>query len=144
MIVQYTFKTLGPHKTWEYLRKTTGSIPTQRKVKDHVEDQFNHCLRGKEHTNPQKEMDVAALQASYSQCKIHIYDSKRQLAKVDMVEDYTARGSDPIALTKVMKNWSAKRVSTKADTEDWEYEYEIPVRVQEAVDAHEDRGEFAL
>lgn len=136
--MQYTFKTLGPHKTWEYLRKTTASIPTQRKVKEHVEDQFNHCRRGKAHTDPQKELDVAALQASYAQCRLHVYDPKRQLAAIDLAEDYMARGSDPIALAKVMSGWYEKRVVTKADTEDWEFGNEDPVGEDQPVEAHGD------
>ncbi|PSR70940.1 hypothetical protein PHLCEN_2v13189, partial [Hermanssonia centrifuga] len=121
----YIFASTGPYATWEYIHKISGSIPTQRKLKDHVEAEINHFFRGKAHTSPDDEEDIALLQASYSLSKIHIYDAKRQIDAADKVDDYIAKGSDYQALQRAINNWSAKRTTTRAKTEDWTYGYEL-------------------
>ncbi|KAH9965469.1 hypothetical protein BC827DRAFT_1153743 [Russula dissimulans] len=40
--IKHTFTSIGPFATWEYIRKTSMSIPCQRCVKDHVEREVNH------------------------------------------------------------------------------------------------------
>ncbi|KAF7800317.1 hypothetical protein EIP86_011567 [Pleurotus ostreatoroseus] len=118
-----TFATLGPSTSWEYLKKTTASIPTQRRIKDHVEAHINHFRRGKSHTNPKKEGDVAMLQAMYARAKIHSYHRSRQLPKESRTEDFIAKGSDPSTLRKTIKKWQEKRVIAKGTKEDWEFGY---------------------
>ncbi|KAI0693371.1 hypothetical protein BC835DRAFT_1415991 [Cytidiella melzeri] len=71
--IKYTFMVLGPFATWEYIHKISGSIPTQRKVKDHVEANFNHFRRGKSHTTPEAEKDIKNLQAAYKNAKVHVH-----------------------------------------------------------------------
>ncbi|KAJ3552472.1 hypothetical protein NM688_g4131 [Phlebia brevispora] len=119
-----TFETLGPSTSWEYLKKTTASIPMRRKIKDHVEDQINSFHRGKSHTDPDKEDDITTLQASYARSKIHHYNPRRQLPKEDQLEDYNAKGSDLHTLAKVINSWLEKRITKRATTEDWTYGYE--------------------
>ncbi|KAJ3557664.1 hypothetical protein NM688_g1349 [Phlebia brevispora] len=121
--IKDNFATAGPSTSWDYLKKTTGSIPTQRKVKDHVEAHINWFRRGKSHTNPDKEVDVASLQAAYARSKIHQYNPRRQLAKEDKIEDYIAKGSDYLTLHKTMNTWHEKRITKKATTENWTYGY---------------------
>jgi hypothetical protein len=52
--VQHTFAAKGPYVDWDYIGETSASIPCQRKVKDHVESDLNHFLRGKLHSSPKR------------------------------------------------------------------------------------------
>ncbi|EMD36367.1 hypothetical protein CERSUDRAFT_95685 [Gelatoporia subvermispora B] len=69
--IKHTFATSGPYMSWDYIGKTSASIPTQRKVIDHVEADINHFRRGKSHTSPSKEADINKLQQSYQASKLH-------------------------------------------------------------------------
>jgi hypothetical protein len=102
------FMTLGPHVTWEYIQKISATIPTLRKLKDHIEAEVNHFRRGKKHSDPDKEEDVALLQASYAASKIHTYTPKRHLHGNNKAQDYLAKGSNPETLRKVVGNWIKK------------------------------------
>lgn len=74
--------------------------------------------------NPKKEKDIAMLQQAYSQSRIHQYNPRRKLAKCDKAADYITKGANPIELAKTMKSWAAKRLSSRATTEDWTFGYE--------------------
>ncbi|KAI0756508.1 hypothetical protein C8Q80DRAFT_1051872, partial [Daedaleopsis nitida] len=69
--IKQTYAAMGPFATWEYVGKISASIPCQRKVKDHVERSINHSYRGKSHTSPEKEHDIAQLQATYRDTRAH-------------------------------------------------------------------------
>jgi len=109
---------LGQYAEWEYIGKTSASIPCQRKVKDQVESEINHFRRGKSHTSPGKEEDVARLQASYRNSGIHINRPGRRLDAKDKVPDFMAIGSET-SLLKTMEKWLANRVSEWSSEEDW-------------------------
>ena len=68
---QHTFATSGSNVSWDYIGEILASIPCQRRVKDHVEQSLNHFCHGKSHTSSGKEEDVAQLQASYCNSRIH-------------------------------------------------------------------------
>ncbi|KAI0699730.1 hypothetical protein BC835DRAFT_1304423 [Cytidiella melzeri] len=63
--IKHTFAVHGPFSTWEYIKKISAAIPAQWRIKDHVEAEFSHFQRGKSHTTPEWEKDVAGLQESY-------------------------------------------------------------------------------
>ena len=88
----YTFAVTGPYAEWDYIGKISASIPCQRKVKDHVE----------RHTAPDKEEDVARLQASYNLSQIHTKKVGRRLHKRDKAADFIALGSEG---TRLRKPW---------------------------------------
>ncbi|KAI0682087.1 hypothetical protein BC835DRAFT_1230763, partial [Cytidiella melzeri] len=71
--IKHTFAVHGPFATWDYIKKISASIPTQRKIKDHVEEQFNHFRREKSHTTPDWEEDVANLQTAYHVGQAHVH-----------------------------------------------------------------------
>ncbi len=110
---------MGPFATWKYIKKISASIPTQQKVKDHVEAELNHFLRGKAHTTPDKENDVERLQSAYQRSKVHDYVRGRQV-KGTTVKDYLALGSEPGKLKNTIKNWAEKRLSERGSLEDWD------------------------
>ena len=116
---QVTFAAQGPFATWDYINRISASIPTQRKVKDHVEAQFNHFRRGKSHTIPEKEEDIQCLQASYSASKLHQYTPGRRVESIDKVKDVVEQGSDPIRLKKVIERWLATRLTECSSDQDW-------------------------
>ena len=64
---------LGAFRSWEYLQKISASILTQRAIKDHVIGQFTNIDRGKSHTDPDKERDIATLEDWLRQGKAHVY-----------------------------------------------------------------------
>ena len=98
----------------------SGSIPCQRKVKDHVEAEVNHFLRGKSHTSPDAEEDIQNLQAAYRRDSIHLFKEGRRLAAKDKVKDYMAVGAEGTKLKKVIQRWVSNRLSEVATTEDFE------------------------
>ncbi|KAF8240041.1 hypothetical protein L208DRAFT_1374469 [Tricholoma matsutake] len=69
--IKHTFAVKGPYTDWDYIGKTSTSIPCQQKVKDHVESEPNHFLHGKSHSSPEKEEDITCLCMSYHASKIH-------------------------------------------------------------------------
>lgn len=117
--IQHTFSVVGPYADWDYIGQTSASIPCQRKVKDHVEDSINHFRRYKAHTSPEKEEDVARLQASYKASEIHVYKAGRRLEAKDKVLDAIRIGSDFNKLPRTFEKWVAGRISEWSSTEDW-------------------------
>ena len=111
--------TLGPFVTWDLIHKMSASIPCQRKIKDHVEVEVNHFLRGKAHTSPDAEEDIQNLQAAYSKDAIHVYKSGRKLAARDKVKDILGLGSEGTRLQKAIERWASGRNSKVTTTEDW-------------------------
>ena len=63
--LQQLFAAHGPYSWWDYIKRISASIPTQRKVKEHVEAHFNHFRRGRSHTTPKWEDDVVDLYKAY-------------------------------------------------------------------------------
>ena len=118
--MKHTFASIGPFATWEYIRKMSGSIPCQRKVKDHVEAEVNRFLRGKSHTSPDAEEDIHNLQAAYHKDSIHTFKAGRKLAAKDKVKDYMAVGAEGTKLKKVIHRWVSNRLSEVETTEDFE------------------------
>ena len=116
---QHTFAATGPYAEWEFIGKTSASIPCQRKVKDHVEAEINHYLRGKSHTSPEKENDIRVLQESYRQSKIHRLKPGRKLGSKDTAPDYLKTGSEGTRLEKAMEKWVLNRVDKWPVEEDW-------------------------
>ena len=98
----------------------SGSIPCQRKVKDHVEAEVNAFLRGKSHTSPDAEDDIKNLQAAYNNDSIHSFKAGRMLAAKDKVKDYMAVGGEGTKVKKVIQRWLSNRLSEIATTEDFE------------------------
>jgi len=76
---KHTFASIGPYAAWENIGKISASIPCQRKVKDHIEDEINHFHRGKSHTSPDKEKDVQQLQAAYHNGNVHVLEKGRKV-----------------------------------------------------------------
>ena len=116
---QYTFAVTGPYAEWDYIGKISALIPCQRKVKDHVESDINHFERGKSHTAPDKEEDVARLQASYNLSQIHTKKVGRRLDKRDKAANFIALGSEGTRLKKTMERWLRNRISEWSSEEDW-------------------------
>ena len=109
---------LGPFATWEYLKKISPAIPTLRKIKDHFEESFNHFRRGKSHTDPGKDADVAKLREYYCKSKAHVYVPGRKLANTDQADDYIALGSDPTKLKATITRWNKNRLKRRSTLED--------------------------
>ena len=121
--VKHTYAAIGPFATWEYVGKISASIPCQRKVKDHVERSINRAYRGKSHTSPAKEADVARLQAVYRDAAAHVPDPNRKpLTSNDVFEDIVGSGSHDILTGehKPFKRWSQNRLRRRTVVEeDW-------------------------
>ena len=119
---QYTFATSGPNVSWDYIGEISASIPCQRKVKDHVERSLNHFCHGKSHTSPGKEEDVAWLQASYHDSRIHQTIQKKKLDPKNKVKDNLVHGSQEQVLVQVIGRWSENRVCEQSSGDYWEPE----------------------
>jgi hypothetical protein len=117
--IQHTFAAKGPYADWSYIGETSASIPCQRKIKDHVESDLNHFLRGKSHSSPEKEEDINRLCMSYHASKIHSNHPRRRLDLKDRVGDTVSIGTESGKLLKTMSKWVANRVSEWSCEEDW-------------------------
>jgi hypothetical protein len=120
--VQYTFAASGPNISWEYIGEISASIPCQRRVKDHVERSLNHFCRGKSHTSPGKEEDVARLQASYCDSRIHQTIRGRKLDAKNKAKDYLAHGTQEQTIIRVISRWSENRIRERSSGDYWEPE----------------------
>jgi hypothetical protein len=118
--MQYTFAASGPNVNWDYIGDISASIPCQRRVKDHVEQSLNHFCRGKSHTSPDKEEDVARLQASYHDSMIHKKIEGRKLESKNRVKDYLAHGTQENAIIHVLGRWSENRIRERSTADAWE------------------------
>ena len=118
--IKHTFAAKGPYADWNYIGETSASIPCQQKVKDHVESDLNHFLRGKSHLSPEKEEDITRLRMSYQASKIHSTHPGQKLDSKDKVVDTMAIGTEGGKLLKTMSTWVANRVSDWLCEEDWE------------------------
>lgn len=96
------------------------SIPTQRKVKDHIEAEINHYRRGKSHTSPSAEPDIARLQASYAISEVHEVTPGRRLAPEDKVADHLASGSRVASMSAAIDSWWSRRIVTRSTEENWD------------------------
>ncbi|KAI0703595.1 hypothetical protein BC835DRAFT_1262654 [Cytidiella melzeri] len=118
--IKHTFMVLGPFATWDYIHKISATVPTQRKVKDHVEANLNHLRRGKLPTSPEVEKDIRNLQKVYHAANLHVRLPGRHLEARDRAKDVVALGCNSEKLQAIIKQWAEKRTSTRATTEDWE------------------------
>ncbi|TDL27181.1 hypothetical protein BD410DRAFT_714083 [Rickenella mellea] len=108
--IKYTFASLGPYATWEYINKISPAIPTFRAVKDHIEDELGACARGKSHTLPAKENDVSKLAKIYSTQDLHRPTPKRKIKnRLDKSQDFVQRGIEQLQTTSVMDRWWENR-----------------------------------
>ncbi|TEB29725.1 hypothetical protein FA13DRAFT_1580641, partial [Coprinellus micaceus] len=69
--IKVTYRSEGPNIKWPYLRKLHPAIPIIRVVINFIEHQFGTIVRGKKHSVPSKEKDIAKLRASFSSSKLH-------------------------------------------------------------------------
>jgi hypothetical protein len=88
-------------------------------VKDHIEHEINHFHRGKAHTSPDAEEDIARLQSSFHQSKIHINTPGRKLGDRDKVKDFMAAGMEGKKMTGMMRRWVDGRISSWSTQEEW-------------------------
>lgn len=116
--IKCQFAAIGPFSSWEYIGRTSPAIPTQRKVKDHVEAQVNHFRRGKRHTTPEKDGDVARLQAAYKTSRVH-ENLRRRLSKENTAANVIAAGSEGKRLKKAINTWMEQRVDPRSTKDLW-------------------------
>lgn len=111
--------TQGPFASWEYLGKTSAAIPALREVKDHVEQEINHRHRGKSHTRPQEETDIAELQAAYQEADIYVSRANRcKLESQDRFPDVMKNGMVAVASGKAFRAWAKGRLAEQRVTEE--------------------------
>jgi hypothetical protein len=89
-------------------------------VKDHVEQSFNHFRRGKSHTSPDHERDVASLQGKYLEARAHVYKPGRHLHAEHKIKDILAFGCNPETLSSMIKRWADNRVGQKSILENFD------------------------
>ncbi|KAI0686305.1 hypothetical protein BC835DRAFT_1453399, partial [Cytidiella melzeri] len=95
----------------------SASIPTQRKIKHHVEHEFNHFCHGLSHTLPSHHEDVVKLQGKYHEAKAHVLKPGCHLTSNNKVKDVMALGSNPKTLQAMIDRWTERRLTEKSDKE---------------------------
>ncbi|KAI0693992.1 hypothetical protein BC835DRAFT_1488319, partial [Cytidiella melzeri] len=128
--IKHIFAVHGPFSSWEYIKKISASIPAQRRIKEHVEEEFNHFWRGKSHTTPESENNITSLLGHYRQGKPgpHVHKPGRHLSSHP--PNYVANGSNAQKLSAAIKRWSKKCVSLISTEED--FDEEGPVALADA------------
>ncbi|KAJ3553997.1 hypothetical protein NM688_g3332 [Phlebia brevispora] len=117
--IKHTFAAIGPFATWEGIAKMSAAIPTQRKIKDHVEADFNHFRRGKSHTIPDAEADICLLQKTYSSAQIH-ENKGRLLSAPEKAKGHRTIGSLPTTIKAVIQRWTGRRTFERSTEQSYE------------------------
>lgn len=119
-ISQYTYHSMGPGATMEYLKKISPAIPTLRKVQRHMERQFNTAARGSRHGIPDKEPDVAKLTVEYTTSELHAHVPGRKIKVAgDRSKDVITDGAIELEKSKTINEWFRKRTHKRSTMEDW-------------------------
>ncbi|TDL30201.1 hypothetical protein BD410DRAFT_709862 [Rickenella mellea] len=119
--IKYTFSSLGPLATWDYLKKISPAIPTFRAVKDHIEFELRALGRGKRHTSPAKEDDIDKLSKIFTHAQLHrTVFSRKFKNKADKSPDFVAKGLDKILTTNYINTWWTNRTYMRETDNDWE------------------------
>ncbi|KAH9915000.1 uncharacterized protein B0H18DRAFT_886378 [Fomitopsis serialis] len=115
--LKYIFELMGPYATWELLGRMSAAIPCLRKLKDHIESEFNHYHRGKSHTSPDAEEDIAKLHQALRDSKVHQYIAGRRVTKKNKYPDVMREGSNPVKMKKALDSFYEKRECDRVTTE---------------------------
>ena len=116
---QYTFASIGPGVTWDYISRISAAIPTLRKLKDHCQYEWNNYTRYKKHTAPDYEEDLKALCASYDASGIHRKTEGRKLHSKDTFADAHGKGEIAMIQGKVIARWHERREREVSEKEVW-------------------------
>jgi hypothetical protein len=81
---------------------------------------INHFHRDKAHTSPKKEQDIACLQASFQQSKIHLNKPTRKLNAKDKFPDFVLTVSEEKKLAKTLEQWAKNRTLEWPSEENWD------------------------
>lgn len=118
--IKVTYRSEGPNIKWSYLYKLHPAIPIIRIVIDFMEREFGTLVRGKKHTVPSKEKDIAKLRKSYSDSRIHENQPGRCFhSKKDKAANYTSLGALKLTTTGRLEKWREARNFERSQMEDW-------------------------
>ncbi|KAF4587086.1 hypothetical protein EYR40_011107 [Pleurotus pulmonarius] len=119
--IKVNYYALGPGASMSNLTKISPAIPTLRKVKESITDQFTMLKgRGKHHHIPNKEEDIKKLTASYLEAELYIATPGRKVASVqDIAEDYITKGYCSLWDSSTISDWFKRRTRTRGTEEDW-------------------------
>lgn len=118
-VSQYTFASLGPGVTWEFIGKISSAIPSLRKLKDHFENEWNTYSRYQKHTHPDYQADIERLERAYLVAKLHCKVEGRKLGENHKDTDYVQTGAVAINTGKPISRWQARRKRDESDKEVW-------------------------
>ncbi|KIL55562.1 hypothetical protein M378DRAFT_113742 [Amanita muscaria Koide BX008] len=118
--IKVTHRSEGPSIDWEYLKKLHPAIHIIRAVGSHVEQDFRTITRGKNHATPKKELDILALQESYRQARVHVYEPGRKIrGKRDRAKDITTDGALSMMTGAAIARWVESRSFTRSTGQEW-------------------------
>lgn len=103
---------------WESLRKHSPAAPTLRAVQEHVEQECGIVSRGKKHTVPSRERDIAILVSAYQASQVHVYTNGRAVNEKDDAKDVVIDGVGK--LQGVIDRWALSRRLPRSTMEDYE------------------------
>jgi hypothetical protein len=117
--IKVTYRSEGPNIQWEYMKKLHPAIHTIRAIAMHIEKEFGTLTRGKKHTVPKKELDVAKLQQVYKESGYHKFKMGRKAKKNAKAVDITTAGAIKLTSLDVLKRWIDLRTFTRSTAERW-------------------------
>ncbi|KAJ7572843.1 hypothetical protein C8J56DRAFT_806278, partial [Mycena floridula] len=135
--IKVTYRSDGPHLNWEYLKKLHPAIPVIRELATFMERIFGTWTRGKKHTTPKREPDVAKLEQSYREFTFHVYQPGREVPVKSRVKDYLNQGGIEIQTGPTILNWAEGRRYPRSTEQDLEFS-ESESEGEDADDERED------
>jgi hypothetical protein len=135
--IKVTYRSEGPNIKWPYLRKLHPAIPIIRVVINFIEHQFGTIVRGKKHSVPSKEKDIAKLRASFSSSKLHKQQPGRKIpgSGDDHAPDFATEGVEKVVLGNALANLNEGRAFERSTREEWPDEGEVVGGVLTAIDS---------
>lgn len=91
-----------------------------RAIKDHVEKDINKFMRGKSHTVPKEEKDIAMYTSQLAANHVHDPPTHgRKFSSSEKVTDIVQKGLDALNSGKALARWAENRVYECATGQDW-------------------------
>ena len=115
--IKVTYRSEGPNINWEYIRKLHPAIPVIRALSVHMEQVFGTLTRGKKHTTPKKDVDVARLVAEFTSGQLHQHRRGRVVDEKEQIKDYYHEGMK--SSVKTIEGWHKDRQYYRSSVQDF-------------------------
>ena len=101
---------MGPGAGQKYIEKISPAIPKLAYLQQIIEKELDGFKRGKKHTSPSKERDVAMLTSTYLMGRVHeTIPGRRVPVEADYKPDFVTKGSHELFEKGAFDQWWQSR-----------------------------------